>query len=186
MLCVKQKAWSLGVCRKQHWSEGRGFFPQSRCFGNSSLNCPDYSPTRQNYMPMIVSFAWKQRLEAAQTIKWKLRFRFRLSKQGSYESWSPKKRSTLYELWTKKTWNDYAAMKHLPINISSAFALSGHWCSRNLNEKKIFIVSVATKNVLVLLKKNTLSTRKNYLGTDRLLRPGGGEGREGLEGGTIF
>ena len=77
-------------------------------------------------------------------------------------------------------------MKHLPINISSAFALSGHWCSRNLNEKKIFIVSVATKNVLVLLKKNTLSTRKNYLGTDRLLRPGGGEGREGLEGGTIF
>ena len=159
MLCVKQKAWSLGVCRKQHWSEGRGFFPQSRCFGNSSLNCPDYSPTRQNYMPMIVSFAWKQRLEAAQT-KWKLRFRFRLSKQGSYESWSPKKLSTLYELWTKKTWNDYAAMKYLPINISSTFALSGHWCSRNLNEKKIFIVSVASKHVLVLLKKNPLCTRK--------------------------
>ena len=47
-------------------------------------------------------------------------------------------------------------------------------------------MSVATKNVLVLLKKNTPSTPKNYLGTDRLLRPGGGEGREGLEGGTIF
>ena len=47
-------------------------------------------------------------------------------------------------------------------------------------------MSVATKNVLVLLKKNTLCTRKNYLGTDHLLRPGGGGGREGLEGGTIF
>ena len=45
-----------------------------------SLNCPDYSPTRQNYVHMIVSFACKQ-LEAAQTIKWKLHFRFGILKQ---------------------------------------------------------------------------------------------------------
>ena len=42
-------------------------------------------------------------------------------------------------------------------------------------------MSVASKNVLVLLKKNPLCTRKNYLGTDRLLRLGGGWEGGGLQ-----
>ena len=35
LLRIQKKAWSLGVCRKQHWIGGRGFLSAIRRSGNS-------------------------------------------------------------------------------------------------------------------------------------------------------